>query len=279
VPGVAGLSFMQVASFAWRDTSLIISRSGYTGEDGFEILVDASQADALWSALLGTDGDPDPRVKPIGLGARDSLRLEAGLPLYGHDLDDTTIPQEAGLNERAVSFTKGCYVGQETVARLYYRGKPNRHLRGLRLSEPVPVGATLKLGERVVGQISSAAVSPTHGPIALALVRREAAVGETVAVAGGVARVKSAALATKPRPDRRSGPAHVARAARTGRVIPLMVWSVARWGIRGTRSNRTRVAGVASTRPSPRSDSRPAAVAIRTRPSGCTGRSRSGRLR
>ena len=62
------------------------------------------------------------------------VRVEHGRPRYGIDLDDTVIPQEAGLNERAVSFTKGCYVGQETVARLYYRGKPNRQLRGLRLS-------------------------------------------------------------------------------------------------------------------------------------------------
>ena len=64
------------------------------------------------------------------------MRVERGRPRYGVDIDESMIPQEAGLNERAVSFTKGCYVGQETVARLYYRGKPNRHLRGLRLIEP-----------------------------------------------------------------------------------------------------------------------------------------------
>ncbi|HEX4344035.1 MAG TPA: glycine cleavage T C-terminal barrel domain-containing protein, partial [Solirubrobacteraceae bacterium] len=106
-------------------------------------------------------------------------------PRYGFDLDETTIPQEAGLNARAVSFTKGCYVGQETVARLFYRGKPNRHLRGLRLSEPAPAGAELHLGERVVGRLSSSVVSPTLGPIALALVRREAAIGDMVQIAGG----------------------------------------------------------------------------------------------
>ena len=111
--------------------------------------------------------------------------METGRPRYGLELDAGVIPQEAGLNERAVSFTKGCYVGQETVARLFYRGKPNRHLRGLRLSEPAPVGASLTLGERTVGQISSSIVSPTYGPIGLALVRREAAIGDTVDVAGG----------------------------------------------------------------------------------------------
>ncbi len=92
------------------------------------------------------------------------------------------IPQEAGLNDRAVSFTKGCYVGQETVARLFYKGKPNRSLRGLRLSEPATHGEELVLGERGVGRIGSCALSPVLGPIALALVRREAEVGAEVAV-------------------------------------------------------------------------------------------------
>ncbi len=103
-------------------------------------------------------------------------------PRYGIDLDESTIPQEAGLNERAVSFTKGCYVGQETVARLYYKGKPNRHLRGLRLSEPTEPGAALTLGERSVGSLGSSVLSPTLGPIGLALVRREAEPGATVSV-------------------------------------------------------------------------------------------------
>jgi aminomethyltransferase len=92
-PGAADLAFMHYATFDWQGTRLIISRSGYTGEDGFEILCAKEHAPALWNALLA-----DARVKPIGLGARDSLRLEAGLPLYGHDLDDTVSPIEAGLN-------------------------------------------------------------------------------------------------------------------------------------------------------------------------------------
>jgi tRNA-modifying protein YgfZ len=108
--------------------------------------------------------------------------VEAGRPRYGLDLDDSVIPQEAGLNERAVSFTKGCYVGQETVARLFYRGKPNRHLRGLRLSDAAATGDTLRLGEREVGRLGSSVVSPALGPIGLAIVRREASPGDTVAV-------------------------------------------------------------------------------------------------
>ncbi len=119
------------------------------------------------------------------------LRIERGRPRYGVDLDDTVIPQEAGLNERAVSFTKGCYVGQETVARLFYRGKPNRHLRGLRCSVPAAPGDELVLDGRTVGRVSSAAVSPRFGAIALALVRREAPPGATVALgqAGATAEV------------------------------------------------------------------------------------------
>jgi folate-binding protein YgfZ len=117
--------------------------------------------------------------------AAEVLRVEHGRPRYGIDLDDGVIPQEAGLNERAVSFEKGCYVGQETVARLYYRGKPNRHLRGLRLSAPAATGDVLRLGEKQVGKLGSVAISPVHGPIALALVRREAGPGDTLAVGDG----------------------------------------------------------------------------------------------
>ena len=146
---------------------------------GVDVLCEADDTDAVREALLAAG------AAPASEQAAEILRVERGRPRYGFELDDTTIPQEAGLNERAVSFTKGCYVGQETVARLYYRGKPNRHLRGLRLSEPVASGAELRLGERVVGRLASSVVSPAHGPIALAIVRREAAPGDTLDVAGG----------------------------------------------------------------------------------------------
>jgi folate-binding protein YgfZ len=121
--------------------------------------------------------------------AVECLRIESGRPRLGFDMDAQTMPQEAGINERAVSFTKGCYVGQETVARLHYRGKPNRHLRGLRLSEPADRGADILLGDKVVGRLGSVCVSPRLGPIALALVRREAAPGDTVSIAGAEAEL------------------------------------------------------------------------------------------
>jgi len=124
----------------------------------------------------------DAGAVPVSEAAVECLRIERGRPRYGIDLDDTVIPQEAGLNARAVSFTKGCYVGQETVARLHYRGKPNRALRGLALSAPAHTGDALRLGERTVGRLGSVAVSPRFGPIALALVRREAENGAQVSV-------------------------------------------------------------------------------------------------
>jgi folate-binding protein YgfZ len=104
-------------------------------------------------------------------------------------MDAETMPQEAGINDRAVSFTKGCYVGQETVARLHYRGKPNRHLRGLRLSEPVSRGAEIVFGDKPVGRLGSTCVSPRLGPIGLAIVRREAEPGATVEVDGTPAEI------------------------------------------------------------------------------------------
>jgi folate-binding protein YgfZ len=143
---------------------------------GIDLLCDTAATAELHAALEGLG------VAAVSDAVAECLRIERGRPRYGVDLDDTVIPQEAGLNERAVSFTKGCYVGQETVARLYYRGKPNRHLRGLRSTAPLAPGDELVHGERVTGRVTSAAVSPRLGPIALAFVRREAPPGSTVAV-------------------------------------------------------------------------------------------------
>lgn len=145
--------------------------------DGIDVICAADDAPAVKAALL------DAGAVEVSEAAGELLRVEAGRPRFAVDIDDTTIPQEAGLNDRAVSFTKGCYVGQETVARLFYKGKPNRHLRGLRLSaDDVATGDALRLGEREVGRVGTVVQSPTLGPIALALVRREAEPGATVTV-------------------------------------------------------------------------------------------------
>jgi folate-binding protein YgfZ len=150
---------------------------------GVDLLCRAGDSERLTAALR------ERGAAPVGEPAAECVRIEAGRPRYGIDLDETVIPQEAGLNDRAVSFTKGCYVGQETVARLHYRGKPNRHLRGLRLSEPSGSGVELHLGERPVGRLTSTTVSPALGPIALALVRREAEPGCTLSVGEGASAV------------------------------------------------------------------------------------------
>jgi folate-binding protein YgfZ len=143
---------------------------------GVDVLCDAGDTERIAAALAAAG------AARAGEEAAEVRRVETGRPRYGVDLDDTVIPQEAGLNDRAVSFEKGCYVGQETVARLYFRGKPNRHLRGLKLSGPAARGEPLRLGEREVGRLGSVVESPLYGRIALALVRREAAPGDSLAV-------------------------------------------------------------------------------------------------
>src|SRR5690349_12380632 len=143
---------------------------------GVDVFCDAEATESVRGTLLAAG------AVEVTEAAAELVRVERGRPRYGVDVDDNTIPQEAGLNERAVSFTKGCYVGQETVARLFYRGKPNRHLRGLKLSAPVEPGTPLRLGEKEVGRVTSVAVSPAHGPIGLALVRRQAEPGAAISV-------------------------------------------------------------------------------------------------
>ncbi len=143
---------------------------------GVDLLCDSSDTERLRSALTELG------AVPVAEQAVECLRVERGRPRYGVDLDEGVIPQEAGLTARAVSFTKGCYVGQETVARLHYRGKPNRHLRGLRLSAPAPDGTELLLAKRPVGRLTTVADSPRFGPIGLALLRREAGPGTELAL-------------------------------------------------------------------------------------------------
>ncbi len=146
---------------------------------GVDVLCRAEDAERVRAALLQAGAQAVPEA------AAEALRVATGRPRYGTDLDDGVIPQEAGLNDRAVSFTKGCYVGQETVARLHWRGKPNRHLRGLRLPGPAADGAGLtSAAGKAVGAVSSVVEHPELGWIALALMRREAGPGDEVTVDG-----------------------------------------------------------------------------------------------
>ena len=143
---------------------------------GLDLFVAAGDTATLHSALAGA-GAPGVSAEAVEI-----LRIEAGTPRFGAEMDTATMPAEAGIVATAVNFEKGCYIGQETVARLHYRGKPNRHLRGLRLSAPATPGAALKLGEKEVGKLGGSSVSPVRGPIALAILRREAEPGAELAV-------------------------------------------------------------------------------------------------
>jgi aminomethyltransferase len=170
VPGVSELSFMQAALFHWDGKPLWISRSGYTGEDGFEISVSGRDVEAIADALVADD-----RVKPIGLGARDSLRLEAGLPLYGHDLDLETTPVMADLtfaiNKRRKA--EGGFAGGMRIIAELENGAAQKRV-GLLVEgkQPVREGALILDAEgNEVGRITSGGHSPSLGrPIAMGYV-------------------------------------------------------------------------------------------------------------
>jgi folate-binding protein YgfZ len=140
---------------------------------GHDVLHRGGAGSPGWTDLLGAvaaaGGDRVPAA------AYEAWRVEHGIPLYGRDFDDGNLPQETGLTGRTVSFEKGCYTGQEVVARIHYRGHVNRLLRGLlvRPGTGVSTGDPLFLGDREVGRVGSSVVSPRLGPIALAVVRRE----------------------------------------------------------------------------------------------------------
>jgi aminomethyltransferase len=173
LPGVsADLVFMQGTSCEWRGEALGVGRSGYTGEDGFELSYPADKVAELAEALVADD-----RVRPIGLGARDSLRLEAGLPLYGHDLSPETDPVSAGLTFALTKKRReeGGWMGHERVAQVFADGAARKRV-GLALEGRLPAreGATVYFGDSEVGTVTSGGFSPTLGhPIAMAYVASE----------------------------------------------------------------------------------------------------------
>ncbi len=169
VPGVEALFFMEASSFLWNHEPLWISRSGYTGEDGFEISIPAESVAALADALCAQS-----EVKPIGLGARDSLRLEAGLPLYGHDMDASVDPVE-GNASFAVSKRRraeGGFHGADRILKALTDGSA-RKLVGFSVSGKMPVreGAPIFAGDTQVGKITSGGFAPSvNAPIAMGYV-------------------------------------------------------------------------------------------------------------
>jgi len=170
IPGVESLAFMQAGAFQWGTTSVWISRSGYTGEDGFEISVPAEQATALAETLLAEDA-----VALSGLGARDSLRLEAGLCLYGHDIDTTTTPVEAGLTWSIGKRRRqdGGFPGADVIRRQLQDGVSRRRV-GLRPEGRAPAREGTEIqtpGGETIGTVTSGGFGPTvGGPVAMGYV-------------------------------------------------------------------------------------------------------------
>jgi folate-binding protein YgfZ len=182
------------ATVAVDGARVMVARVPDLNLEGYELFVPADAFDAMWRLAL------DAGAEPAGLAAWEVARVEAGRPEWGLDIDDTTIPQEANFDElHAISYTKGCYTGQEVVARVHFRGHVNRHLHGLRAAgaDPPPSGAQLlDDGGRVVGDVRSGASSPRLGGVALAMIRREVEPGASLTARwdGGEIRADVTAL-------------------------------------------------------------------------------------
>ncbi|MCV6594884.1 MAG: glycine cleavage system aminomethyltransferase GcvT [Silicimonas sp.] len=173
VPGVAEMRFMDVATLDWNGTELWISRSGYSGEDGYEISVPETQAETFARALLD-----NPAIEPIGLGARDSLRLEAGLCLYGNDIDTTTSPAEAAIEwaiqkvRRTGGERAGGFPGEARILKELEEGAARRRV-GLLPEGRAPMRAGTKIfaGDEEVGTITSGGFAPSlERPISMGYV-------------------------------------------------------------------------------------------------------------
>ena len=177
-PGFEGLAHEHAQRFRdWDGVEVL----GVATDLGLDLIVRADQRPRLSELLAGAG------AIEVGEAAAEIVRVESGRPRFGAEITPEVMPAEAGIVERAIDFEKGCYIGQEPVARLHYRGKPNRRLCGLRLSAPARQGESLHLDGRQVGSVGTACVSPALGPIALALVRREAELGDLLGVGDGEA--------------------------------------------------------------------------------------------
>lgn len=198
VPGVEALVFMQAGAFSWEGHELWLSRSGYTGEDGYEISLPAAAAEAFADALLA-----QPEVKPIGLGARDSLRLEAGLPLYGHDLDPETTPVMADLGFALWKRRREAadFPGAARILAEREQGPVVKRV-GLLVDgrQPVREGASvLDADSSTVGRVTSGGFAPSVGaPIAMAYVPAAMAVAGTTVQLAQRGKVHLATVAALP---------------------------------------------------------------------------------
>ncbi|HEY7861003.1 MAG TPA: glycine cleavage T C-terminal barrel domain-containing protein [Gemmatimonadaceae bacterium] len=185
--GVAREALAALAMYSHLDAGIggrevMIARVPELEAECYEIFFPADAFGGIWQRLASAG------ATPAGLLAWDIARIENGRPEWGLDIDESTIPQEANHDElHAISYTKGCYTGQEVVARIHFRGHVNRHLRGLRLGDaevPREHAPLLTLEGKQVGDVRSSALSPRFGTIALVMVRREIEMGSTLAVEG-----------------------------------------------------------------------------------------------
>jgi len=195
VPGLSAWSEYQNARFEFAGAPVVITRITQLGVPGFCAYIAPEHADALVRALVAHG------AREVGQQAIDALRIEAGYPVFGTDMTEDTIPLEAGIESRAISFTKGCYVGQEIVIRVLHRGggRVARKLVGLRIDGALPQrGARIVAGGREIGSVTSVASAPTLGTIALGYVHRDfTAPGTQIAVAA-VDGAQSATVTERP---------------------------------------------------------------------------------
>lgn len=152
----AGLEPYEATKIAWQDNGVTVLHATHTGANGFDLILDSAAAAELWRSLV------DAGAKPVGHDALEVLRIEAGIPRYGIDMDETNVVTETNLDD-AVSYTKGCYIGQEIIARIKYRGHVAKKLVGISFNENsnVTSGNTIKLpDDKDIGRVTSATYSP-----------------------------------------------------------------------------------------------------------------------
>ncbi|MBI3597135.1 MAG: aminomethyl transferase family protein [Nitrospirae bacterium] len=193
-------------TFSLDGISILAARNEITGESGYDLYVPINRIVPTWNRLIQIGGPYG--LRPVGLDALNSLRIEAGIPRYGIDMDESNFPMEAGLEKRAISYTKGCYIGQETIARADAQGRMNKRLMGLELtSKSAPTTgqpilappASSGTPERVVGTVTSGIEAPTLDKvIALGYLHRDfTEPGSAVVIEGKPAKVVSLPFYTR----------------------------------------------------------------------------------
>jgi folate-binding protein YgfZ len=194
-PSVDDWTDYRHARLAFQSVRVVAARIDQLGVPGFCLYVANDQAEALIASLRANG------ASVVDQALIDAMRIEEGYPVFGMDMTDDTIPLEAGIEGRAISFTKGCYVGQEVIIRVLHRGggRVARRLVGLRSGDEMAAGAKLFAGEREIGFVTSAAISPASGAIALGYVHRDfTSAGTDVAVEGSAGRIAATVTARPP---------------------------------------------------------------------------------